>query len=56
MFMVKRVNVNFSDEVYRELTELAKQQGKTLSDVLRDALTLEKYVTEAQWSGGRLLV
>lgn len=54
--MPKRVNVNFSDHVYGELTRLASESGKTLSDVLRDAVTLEKYVAETRREGGRLLL
>ncbi len=53
---VKRVNVNFSEEVYNELTKIAHERGKTLSDVLRDAVTLEKYVADTRRDGGRLLV
>jgi predicted CopG family antitoxin len=54
--MLKRVNVNFSEEVYAELVKIAQESGKTLSDVLRDAVTLEKYVAETRRDGGRLLV
>lgn len=54
--MAKRVNVNFSDEVYGELSQIAKERGVTLSEVLRDAVTLEKYVTDTRREGGRLLV
>jgi len=54
--MAKRVNVNFSQEVYDELTKIARERGKTLSDVLRDAVTLEKYVADMHREGGRLLV
>ena len=54
--MPKRVNVNFSDEVYGELAEIAKERGVTLSEVLRDAVTLEKYVADTKKEGGRLLV
>jgi hypothetical protein len=52
----RRVNVYFSDEIYSELTRIAKERGKTLSDVLRDAVTLEKYVADAKREGGRVLV
>jgi metal-responsive CopG/Arc/MetJ family transcriptional regulator len=54
--MAKRVNVNFSDEVYGELARIAKSRGVTLSEVLRDAVTLEKYVDDTKREGGRLLV
>jgi predicted CopG family antitoxin len=52
----RRVNVYFSDEIYSELARIAKERGKTLSDVLRDAVTLEKYVADAKREGGRVLV
>jgi predicted CopG family antitoxin len=52
----RRVNVSFSDEVYDELTRLARERGKSLSDVLRDAVSLEKYVADTRRDGGRLLV
>ena len=54
--MAKRVNVNFSDEIYRELLKIAKARGVTLSEVLRDAVTLEKYLDDARREGGRLLI
>ncbi len=54
--MPKRVNVSFSDEVYQELARIAKERGVTLSDVLRDAVSLEKYVDDTTREGGRLLV
>jgi predicted CopG family antitoxin len=54
--MPKRVNVKFSDEVYGELAKIAKERGVTLSDVLRDAVTLEKYAADAKREGGRLLI
>jgi metal-responsive CopG/Arc/MetJ family transcriptional regulator len=54
--MPKRVNVNFSDEVFGELDRIAKERGKSLSDVLRDAVTLEKYVHDTRQGGGKLLI
>ena len=54
--MSKRVNVNFSDEIFRELERIARERGKSLSDVLRDAVTLEKYVAEARRGGGRVVL
>jgi predicted CopG family antitoxin len=52
----RRVNVHFSEEVYDELARLAKERGTSLSDVLRDAVTLERYVADAKREGGRLLI
>ncbi len=51
-----RVNVNFSDAAYRELNELAQRRGKTMSEVLRDSLALERWFDETQREGSRVLV
>jgi hypothetical protein len=55
--MERRVNVNFSESAYRTLEELAKEKGKTMSEVLRDAISLEKWVWDVtQKEKGRILV
>jgi predicted CopG family antitoxin len=54
--MPRRVNVYFSEEVYEELAKIAKERNTSLSEVLRDAVTLEKYVADTKREGGRLLV
>lgn len=51
-----RINVNFTGDAYRTLTDLAKAKGKSKSEVLRDALTLEKWVEEARQEGARIFV
>lgn len=56
MANVHRVNVNFSEEAYDELTELAQRKGKTLSDLLRDAIALERWFDETKREGSRVLV
>lgn len=53
---VHRVNVNFSEGAYAELQRLAALKGKTISDVLRDALGLEKWFQDVIDGGGRVLV
>lgn len=50
-----RVNVNFSDAAYSTLETLALDQGKTMSEVLRDAIALEKWFHGVYASGGRVL-
>jgi predicted DNA-binding protein len=52
----KRVNVNFSPSAYSTLEKLAQEKGKTMSEVLRDAIALEKYVTDLTKEGGAILV
>lgn len=44
--MTKRVDLHLSDEVYNELLKIAEERGETLSDVLRDAVTLRKIAHE----------
>lgn len=56
MANVHRVNVNFSESAYRDLTEMAERKGKTVSDVLRDAVTLERWFDEASREGSRVLI
>ncbi len=51
-----RVNVNFSGEAYEALTQLSKAKGKSMSDVLRDAIVLDQWLEEARREGGRVLV
>ncbi|UCC87719.1 MAG: ribbon-helix-helix protein, CopG family [Anaerolineales bacterium] len=54
--MAQRVNVNFSDDTYAVLKEIAEKKGNTMSEVLRDAIALEEWVTDELTSGSRLLV
>ena len=51
-----RVNVNFSDTAFKALEELSRAQDKSMSDVLRDAIALEKWFHETHSNGGRVLV
>jgi len=53
---VHRVNVNFSQTAFRTLEELAETKGKTMSEVLRDAVQLEKWITETYADGGRVVL
>jgi hypothetical protein len=52
----KRVNVNFSPSAYNTLEKLAQEKGKTMSEVLRDAIALEKWVTDATKEGAHILI
>jgi hypothetical protein len=51
-----RINVNFSESAYNALEELAQAQDKSMSEVLRDAIALEKWFYETHEDGGRVLV
>ncbi len=56
MANVHRVNVNFSEDAYQELAKLAERKGKTISDLLRDAIALEQWFDETNRQGDRVLV
>lgn len=51
-----RVNVNFSDDAYEALKEIARNRDKTISEVLRDAIALEQWYEETKREGGRVIV
>jgi hypothetical protein len=52
----RRLNVQFSESVYRALEELAQRKGTSMAEVLRDAVQLEKWVEDARAEGGRILI
>ena len=56
MARTKRLNVSFSGNAYDQLSELSDERGTTLSDTVRDAVALEKWVQDATREGGKLLV
>jgi len=51
-----RVNVNFSDNAFKDLESLARTKGKTMSEVLRDAIALERWFEETRQAGSKVLV
>jgi hypothetical protein len=38
------------------LEKLAQEKGKSMSDVLRDAIVLENYITEAAREGSKIFI
>lgn len=52
----RRVNVNFSDQAYRTLEALATRTGRSMSDVLRDAIALKSWFEQTRAEGGHVLV
>ena len=51
----KRINVIFSAQQYRTLSELAAMQGINISDALRQAINIAKLVVEANQDGKILI-
>jgi hypothetical protein len=52
----RRVNVNFSDQAYQTLERLARSTGKSMSDVLREAIALKVWFEETRAQGAHVLV
>ncbi len=53
---IRRVNVNFSQSAYETLEQLAVAKGKTMSEVLREAIQIEKWLTDTQTQGWHVLL
>jgi hypothetical protein len=49
-------SISFSPEAYAELERIARQKGKPVAAIVRDALALEKWFDETRGTGGRVLV
>ena len=54
--MTHSVNVRFGDQAYKTVENLAVQQGLSMGEVLRRALTLYIWYRENRAAGNRLLV
>lgn len=55
MALVK-MSVDVSEETLQELREVARERHITLTQAVRDAIAVEKYVTEELQRGSRMLV
>lgn len=53
---VHRVNVNFTEDAHGELVALAERRGKTISDLIRDAIALQFWFDRTIEEGARVLV
>ena len=53
---IRRLNVRMSEDAYNKLAFRAVSHNKTMSVLIRDALTLEHWFHEANKDGGRVLV
>ncbi len=53
---MKRVSANFSQSTYEALEALADAKGGSMSDALRDAIALSRWIKETQDQGGKILV
>jgi hypothetical protein len=53
---VSKFNVNFSDGTHRVLLDIAQQQGTSMADVIREALSLYWWFARERSAGSRFLV
>jgi hypothetical protein len=53
---VHRFNVNFSEGAWRDLTALAESKEKSVADVLRDAIALERWFWDQIDAGHKVLI
>lgn len=51
-----QASVNLSDRAYDELEKLAHDAGKSVPELLVNAIALEKWFTESRQRGERVLV
>ena len=52
----RRFTVSFSEEVYQKLTDMAEKSGKSMAEVLRDAIILEDWIQDYRGQGYRVLL
>lgn len=53
---VVKMSVNLSQEAIEALKSIAEDRGVTVTEVLRHAIGLEKYVDKVQKENGKILV
>lgn len=52
----KRIAVNFSGELYDTLMDISRRRGKNVSDTIRAAITLQKFIEDARRDGYHVLL
>jgi hypothetical protein len=52
----RRINAVVTEEVFEKLRELAGRKRVTMTEVLRQAISLEKWFEDTRNSGARVLV
>jgi hypothetical protein len=50
------VHVSFSAELYQMLEEIAQKREKSVTDIIEEAIGLEKWYVKAREEGGRVIV
>jgi hypothetical protein len=52
----RRLSVNVALDVGDAIDELAKRHGTTITDVIRRAISMAKYIDDETSTGGKILV
>ncbi len=52
----KEVTVSFSSEVYEMLEEIARKKCKSVTEVIEDAIGLERWYQKTREEGARVIV
>ncbi len=50
------VSVSFSAEVYKMLEEIARKKGKSVTEVIEDAIGLERWYLRTREEGGKVII
>jgi hypothetical protein len=53
---VRRLSVNVAPDVGDAIDQLAKRHGTTITDVIRRAISIYKYIDDETTDGARILV
>lgn len=53
---MKRINVTLAENAHATLKELAKRQGKSISEVVRVAVAREKWIADVMAGDGHLFL
>lgn len=53
---VVKMSVNLSEEAVEALKSMASDRGVTVTEILRHAIGLEKYVDQVQKDNGKILI
>lgn len=54
--MSKRLQVELADDAYAKLAEIAKEQGRPISEVVRRALNVDQYLRQEQAAGSKAII
>lgn len=56
MTETKRLSVNLSEKAYKDLEAMANEAGISMTEVVRKAIGMEKFLTDAQNKNQKILL